>query len=410
MLDIYANEELAMEAFKKNDPLGVVAALSKAIHINPDVVKVHDLLKPTIEERMKTHPEELDTVTSYVHLNLNSTTFPELIKKYLPKFPNDKYFLEMQIKSFVTLKKNFKALEVVNKALKLYPEDLGLLYLRAECLCMEDKPTEEALNALDKFLVSAPKDHEKVPACYYRKSRYFYVNKNIEKYFECFEVGLSAEKKQLSCFMPYSFPNKELLEKIFNHEKQKFLDAKQLTSSSGNSTIAQSLTLIKQNPQRKPFILKHREVFGFIADKILGTGYVTAFQLKDSPNIQTKLSKTLKNITLKDMDPTAEKIYDGFKMDVKIVDYGFLPGGIAAIIEDVNGDLQKIGIYNWPSKGAQVLDFINAVKTFRPNVKLTIINPYMRMAISGTSMIRVDNPEFLKLGKLLLFIMSLCLG
>lgn len=45
--------------------------------------------------------------------------------------------------------------------------------------------------------------------------------------------------------------------------------------------------------------------------------------------------------------------------------------------------------------------FIDGLKTFRPNCMVSIINPYMRMAQDMQSLIRVESPEYIRLGKLI---------
>uniref|UniRef100_A0A914Y0I0 MYND-type domain-containing protein n=1 Tax=Panagrolaimus superbus TaxID=310955 RepID=A0A914Y0I0_9BILA len=404
MLDIYQNQDFAMEAFKKNDSEKVVAALSKAIRINPEIVKVPDLLNHVIMERIKFHPDDLDTVTCYVQMHSKTPSFSSIGEKYFSMFPENEYFMDMQISSYLEMKQHEKALKIVGRALELFPNSLRFLYLRGICLSMEDnKVTEEAAASFDKFLAVAPKDHEKVPECHYLKSRHFYVTKNIQKYFESFEAGLAAEKQQLPCFLPYIFANKELLEKVFMHEKQKFEASKHVTTGMSSMAIStsnfqNSLEFIKQNPQRKLFFCIHREIFASTAEK-LAKGF-SAVSLKECSKFQKLPSnwKSFKKITLKDMDPTVEKVYDGYVLEAKIIDFAFMIFGIATLIEDENGDIQKFSIYNWPSKNdSQILDFVNAVKTFRPNVRVKIINPYMRMAANMQNAIRVENPDFLKI-------------
>uniref|UniRef100_A0AC34F9U1 Tetratricopeptide repeat protein n=1 Tax=Panagrolaimus sp. ES5 TaxID=591445 RepID=A0AC34F9U1_9BILA len=381
----------------------VVAALSKAIRINPEVVKVPDLLNPVVEERIKTYPDDLDTVTCYIQMQSKTPSLSSVIEKYLSMFPEDKYLLEMQISSFLDAKQYVKAQQVCAKALELYPNSLEFLYLRGMCLCVDNKITEEAVSVFDKFLSAAPKDHEKVPACYYLKSRYFCVTKQTKRYLECFEAGLAAEKKQLPCFLPYIFPNKELLEKVFMHEKQKLEESKQIASGSSSTALSTSnsqscLEFIKKNPQRKYLFCLHREVFASTAEKLAG-GF-TAVPLKECSEFKTlpKNWKSFKKITLKDMTSTVDKVYDGYILEAKIIDFAFMMAAIVTLIEDKNGDIQKLSIYNWPSKNSQVHDFTNAVKTFRPNIEIKIINPYMRMAVQTHSAIRVENPDFIKLG------------
>lgn len=84
---------------------------------------------------------------------------------------------------------------------------------------MSDGIKPETIKALDAFLAVVPTDHDKVPACHYRKAFQYLATKNMKKFMESYETGLAAEKKQLPCFLPYSFPQKHFLERTYLSEK-----------------------------------------------------------------------------------------------------------------------------------------------------------------------------------------------
>uniref|UniRef100_A0A914Y6F9 MYND-type domain-containing protein n=1 Tax=Panagrolaimus superbus TaxID=310955 RepID=A0A914Y6F9_9BILA len=75
--------------------------------------------------------------------------------------------------------------------------------------------------------------------------------------------------------------------------------------------------------------------------------------------------------------------------------------GITNIIEDENGDVYRFAVYNWPLKteGNQKLAVSKAIKDFYPNSKVSIMNPYMRLARDGMNVIRVESPEFIYIDK-----------
>uniref|UniRef100_A0AC34G0E5 MYND-type domain-containing protein n=1 Tax=Panagrolaimus sp. ES5 TaxID=591445 RepID=A0AC34G0E5_9BILA len=74
---------------------------------------------------------------------------------------------------------------------------------------------------------------------------------------------------------------------------------------------------------------------------------------------------SLKKITLKDMDQSQDKVYNA--------------------------------IYNWlsNSNGNRQEQIREAVKTFRPNVLISVINPYIRQGIHENSLIRVESPTYI---------------
>uniref|UniRef100_A0A914Q661 MYND-type domain-containing protein n=1 Tax=Panagrolaimus davidi TaxID=227884 RepID=A0A914Q661_9BILA len=98
------------------------------------------------------------------------------------------------------------------------------------------------------------------------------------------------------------------------------------------------------------------------------------------------------------MDATEDKVYDGYVLEARILEWSYLMEGMATIIEDKNGDVERLAVYNWSSlKEDFRKKFDEAIKTFRPNSIISIINPYMRMAKDMRSLIRVQSPEYIRL-------------
>uniref|UniRef100_A0AC35GYU6 Uncharacterized protein n=1 Tax=Panagrolaimus sp. PS1159 TaxID=55785 RepID=A0AC35GYU6_9BILA len=84
------------------------------------------------------------------------------------------------------------------------------MFDHAVVLFAQKPSSKDCIKFFDDFLAVAPVDHPKVPACHYLKAEYFRRDdKNLSRAF--YEAGLAAEKKQLPCFLPYSFERKELL-------------------------------------------------------------------------------------------------------------------------------------------------------------------------------------------------------
>uniref|UniRef100_A0A914Y6E0 MYND-type domain-containing protein n=1 Tax=Panagrolaimus superbus TaxID=310955 RepID=A0A914Y6E0_9BILA len=107
-------------------------------------------------------------------------------------------------------------------------------------------------------------------------------------------------------------------------------------------------------------------------------------------------SSSSNKITFKDMDPTKDKVYNGCILEVRILDWAYLSASIHTIIEDENGDIRRFALFNWPLSGEQNADMIKIIKTFCPNVKMLIVNPYHCMIDRGQNIIRVEGPDFIK--------------
>jgi len=65
------------------------------------------------------------------------------------------------------------------------------------------------------------------------------------------------------------------------------------------------------------------------------------------------------------------------------------------VVEDKNGHVEKLAIYNWPGSD----NLAQMFRTFRPPRTLRVINPYLRIAMDGDRLIRVDDPSYLILGE-----------
>uniref|UniRef100_A0A914YUI4 MYND-type domain-containing protein n=1 Tax=Panagrolaimus superbus TaxID=310955 RepID=A0A914YUI4_9BILA len=394
-LDIWKNLTESIKAFNSNNPAGLVAALSKAIHLDHQLVEIPNLFKPVIKERFKTHPNELDTVICYVKINTKNPELIKIVEKYIKIFPKDEYLWEMYIGTFITFYGNPKgALKVSKMTLKNFPQSLVMLYSNAIVLCLQnDKQTEETIKALDAFLAAAPNDHRYVPACHYRKAHYYFNCGDEAKFVSSFENGIAAEKNQLPCFLPYRFPGKNLLELNYICSK------KETTTERVAKTDNSRFEKVKFDRKRKALILQNREIFISYAREY-GRATISFVQTAPKPPCTTPNPpnwSSPKKITLKEMDPTKDKVYNGCILKVRILDWAFKMYSIQTVIEDENGDVYRFAIYNWPTNGNSKNGMAEALKTFRPNVKMSIINPYHRMAKDGQNTIRVEGPKFVKI-------------
>uniref|UniRef100_A0AC34FIM6 Uncharacterized protein n=1 Tax=Panagrolaimus sp. ES5 TaxID=591445 RepID=A0AC34FIM6_9BILA len=331
-LEIWKNLNNAMEAFKRKDFDKLVSSLSKAIRMQTQIVNVNELFMPVLQERIKIHSDDLETIVCYIQLirvldekNKTKIALP-LVEKYLEIFPTDEYLLHMKI---IILMINFEfdiALKAANKALSLHPNSIPLLYEYGCVLASLEK--DECISALDKFLDMAPKDHYKIPTSHYFKALHFLNTENDEKFMDSFEAGLAAEKRQLSCFLTYNFSLKESIEKSYLALKKEIG-----ISQNGNTRLKE----IKNDIKRKTLLLWHRKAF------CEGNGRKDMFMFDLSPKIpkKTKSLANLKKLVFKDINPTEDKIYYGFILEVKILDWPFPMKEIATLIEDKNGDIER---------------------------------------------------------------------
>lgn len=94
---------------------------------------------------------------------------------------------------------------------------------------------------------------------------------------------------------------------------------------------------------------------------------------------------TLKPIHFADMDPKKDHIYEGYAIKLTLIEDAVTGRpSISQIAEDENGDAQRIFIYNFPQDH-------NTQNAIGFGCKITVVNPYFRLAKDGRPMIRVDD-------------------
>uniref|UniRef100_A0AC35G173 Tetratricopeptide repeat protein n=1 Tax=Panagrolaimus sp. PS1159 TaxID=55785 RepID=A0AC35G173_9BILA len=376
---IFDNLIIALQSFKKNDSGKLVKAMSKAIQLNSDI------------ERIKSYPNELDTIICYIQMNPTYEKMKEYLPNVFKQFPENEYLAEKLCFDFLIFINGEleAALNQIEMALKRHPKSLRLLYFYAVILEKQEPPSEKCIKAFDAFFDAAPKDNPNVPACHYLKADYYAIIGNKSKFFECYKDGLAAEKKQLPCFLPYNFKGKSAVDFLYAfYTKDSVIKA----TDKGHR-----FEQIKADPKRKLLLVQNRQSFISQIEGDETTDLFSEMSLKPLSSSSFPPNwKSLKPITFKDIDPTKNKIYDGCVLEVRIIDWPFLFTNIQTKIEDKNGDVNRITICNWPKSGDRKNDILEAMKVFRPNVKISIINPYYRISSNGENTILVESPKFIK--------------
>uniref|UniRef100_A0AC35GBG8 Tetratricopeptide repeat protein n=1 Tax=Panagrolaimus sp. PS1159 TaxID=55785 RepID=A0AC35GBG8_9BILA len=196
IIQIWELMDSAEAAFNGNDQCTLITSLSKAIRLDFQFVQIPDKYKLLIKH---------------------------MIDEALNNFPGDEYFLDLKIGRFVLSvpNRNVEALATANQALQLYPTSLRFLYWKAIASCLQEDDSG-CIEALDAFLAVAPNDHNYVPSCHYRKALHYGSRVNDALFVQAFETAVESEQYQLSCFLPYQFPDKEFIRMCYNIAKRRF--------------------------------------------------------------------------------------------------------------------------------------------------------------------------------------------
>jgi len=139
----------------------------------------------------------------------------EFASSCLEKYPKNSNFFVWKGIALNFMDRRKEGLVEFDNALKLDPENIEILYHKAATLRYIDDKFEEALKTYEIFLLSCPKDHRKIPECYYAMSTIYLMKKDMLRAKNCYESGISQEKVQLPFFVPYVSNGRDHLKKLF---------------------------------------------------------------------------------------------------------------------------------------------------------------------------------------------------
>jgi hypothetical protein len=183
---------------------------------------------------------------------------------------------------------------------------------------------------------------------------------------QTYKQGEEAEKLQLPCFLPYDSNNKILLKTMF--------DEKSLLNTESPPPANPKLRLT--DPHRIQVIKQHREwEAGLLEEK--NSPNHSLITNNHEPRVKQQTAKSLiglKPISLREMDPTKDQVYEGHVLSATIIDEArsWTPP-IHLVIEDEHLDCEHMFIYGFPQEQGEYL----TNKVFTIGSKMNIINPYL---------------------------------
>jgi TPR repeat protein len=327
-----------------------------------------------------------DARICYVVLHMDSK---ESVAQFLgpckQKYPKSIYFFELSAAVNVWLRQYETTLYEANTGLAINSNYYELLYYRAAALRLIGRDMDETIEAYRAFLVVAPKDHRKVPESYYAMASCYFMRRKEQDIptiiKTIYQEGEEAEKVQLPCFLPYDSKHKTFLKHV--------LDARSLLNAEPGPIINHKLCL--KNPHRIEVILKHREWESRSLQERNNPNQSLMFSTHKS-RIKQQTAKSfigLKPISLREMNPAKDHIYNGYVLSVKIIGeaYSWTPS-IHLVIEDENLDCEQMFIYSFPDGQGEYL----TSKVYTIGSKMNIINPYLRIGANDMKpLIRIDD-------------------
>jgi len=132
----------------------------------------------------------------------------------------------------------------------------------------------------------------------------------------------------------------------------------------------------------------HREITEHFTTLFIQNPIMSKISFKPPHEQKMTSHQNFRKITFRDMDLTEDHVMNGFTLNVTIVDVPSLgPSSWQFLIEDENGDIQNLSLYNT----TRVYDQIK--KSYDVGTKIKVFNPYIRCAADGSVRIRIDDPK-----------------
>lgn len=308
-------------------------------------------------------------------------------------YPDEAFFYKMHAGAYAVRRNFAESMKVLDQGLQKFPTNECLLYCRAGAMKMiESCGSERVIAAYQEFIRHAPFDERMVPEAYYNIA--FYASDELKETY--YRKGQEAEREMLPCLLPYESNMKSLLDAmmIFKRKdenkrpsEQTAKRAEQITKTTSEASTKLQLT----NPARLQFVQRHRQTFKNTTELLHTNNFVARMSLAASQNTQTKPKRPVDctEITIRDMNPHKDEVYKLRFINLLISEdpmFG-LYTAIHVIVRDDNGDCVNCSFYDLDHYDVDVR------RKLCFGSKITVLNPYYRLASDGSVALRVDDPK-----------------
>ncbi|CAG7816521.1 unnamed protein product [Allacma fusca] len=369
----------------------------------------------------------------HVHLISNSEEAISAVEETRRLFPQKKYFYQVHCNLLHTQQKFSEGLRVAEEGLELWPDNCELLFLRAvhsrmilfendiflknwiiipsvrtppasrsiqhSDILIRRERCKSVVHAYQEFIDKAPSDHWKISEAYYfigSLCRTCFEWEQAEHYYS---KGIDAEIRLPPCLQNDTLGKQlaelelELLDTTKYPSKQRFQALKVERFNRIMIKYSHPMMLYP-NPKRVFIVFHHRENMMFFPPG-------TTRQIIDQadPKSERKLShiqkapqtaENLKEIFLNDMDPTVDRFYEGFFIDLVIMEDSLfeieLP--IHSVVKDKNGDFQRLFTYNSDKESA----LLRKGLSFGSRIRINNPSLFVKTSLDGVGL-RIDDPN-----------------
>lgn len=305
-------------------------------------------------------------------------------------YPNEVTFYKMYAAAYA-VRQNFEAsMKVSDQGLERFPENECLLYCKAGAMKMiKSYSREQVIAAYNEFIKHAPFDERMMPEVYYIMAFYSEDDEKTMYY----QKGLEAERQILPCLLPYQSKMKSLLDAMMFFKPTDKNGPSRTTAKTAEQKLDQPVTSNKlqlTNPARLQCVQRHRQTLKSSSELAHSKLHVVTMSIK--PQKEQKITKhpdDFKEISLRDMNPYKDALYEKRFINLLISEdpmFG-LYTAIHVVVRDDNGDCLNCSFYELDHSSEET----------RRNLcfgsKITVTNPYYRLASDGSVALRVDDPK-----------------
>lgn len=304
-------------------------------------------------------------------------------------YPDEVFFYKMHAAAFAVRQDFDASMQVSDQGLNRFPTDEDLLFCKAGAMKMiKSCRDKQVVAAYKEFIKHAPFDERMIPEAYYNMA--FYSTGDEKRMY--YKKGLEAELKMLPCLLPYQSNMKSLLDalQVFEKKEKNEQPNKTAQTAEQNLKTSSAVNLQLTNPARVQYVQKHRETLKKMTEFHRSKEFIVKVSMKTPKDQEaSKHPDGSKEITIRDMNPHKDEVYKKRFINLLIIEdpmFGLLTA-IHVVVRDDNGDCLICSFYN--------LDHFdeNVRRSLCFGSKITVMNPYYRLATDGNVALRVDDPK-----------------
>jgi tetratricopeptide (TPR) repeat protein len=359
--------------------------VGKALKLMAQALEVDNIMCPVVEGLQKTlvrncndvlarEPKNRDALFLLAYTKIQAShEWIALCDHALKLFPNDAGLIYMY-GSALSFQKQFVESEAIfSRAVKLFPNDADFHYAWASGLRFIGKETQAKPQFLE-YLKLAPIDHRKRPNALYRLAILSHFEGDAEGCKMYLKQAEEAEKLQLPPFLP-----SDCYDKLTLH-------ALGLIRSPGHEKDADFKPVVRRNRIIRRVRKENREWTDSLESLDSKGSFVFASHGRAQPISPNPINwSALEQIVLLDFVPMEDKVHEGCFMELTVINHPVRKTATHFLVQDQNMDVEPMAIYCAP-------DF-----KIRQGDRLQVARPYQRTSVDLRSNIRVDDLKTVRL-------------